>query len=128
MTSRSHYTNPHTVVTSYNIPKTVSVCWQCTFCGRIVIKSHIAESAAPSPSPPAARCLIRTGNTWTHPALGKLPYYIEGGLCRYQRMDLGARLSIQPALLPWTSRWRWVNSETIARSTVPVTALMACYK
>ena len=98
-TTGSQHTSRHSTVTPHRIPRPVSICWQCTSCGRIVIESHTAGRAAPPPTPPAAQCLIRTGEARTHPVLGRRPQYIEGGICRYERMDAGARLSIRPALL-----------------------------
>ena len=100
----SQHTSRHSAVDPHSIPRPVSICWQCTFCGRIVIERHKAGRAASPPNPPAAQCLIRTGEARTRPVLGQLPRYIEGGICRYERMDSGARLSIWPALLSGGSR------------------------
>ena len=99
--SSSRNTEMHTVVNLYGVPETLSICWQCTVCAKIIIKSHTAASAKLSPRPPTTPCLIKTGATWTHPVLGGLPHYIDGGICKYQCMDTGAQTSIQPALLPW---------------------------
>ena len=99
--STSRNTEVHTVVNPYGAPETLSICWQCTVCAKIVIKSHTATSAEPFPRPPKTPCLIKTGATWTHPVLGGLPHYIDGGICKYQRMDTGAQTLTQPALLPW---------------------------
>ena len=99
--SSSRTTEVDRVVNLCRVPETLSICWQCTVCAKIVIKSHTTTSAEPSPRPPTTPCLIKTGATWTHPVLGRLPHYIDGGICNYQRMEMGARTSIQPALLPW---------------------------
>ena len=99
--SSSHNTEVHTVVNLCRVPETLSICWQCIVCAKIVIKSYRTTSAEPSPRTPTTPCLIKTGATWTHPVLGGLPQYIDGGICNYRRMDTGAQISIQPALLPW---------------------------
>lgn len=75
----------------------LSLHYQCAFCNRvrIVVKTphhypaqHNNDTPiAPAPTP-TGTCLIRTGDTWRHPVFGELPGYIEGGECRYQRMDL----------------------------------------
>ena len=77
----------------------ISLHYQCTFCGRIVIKAH--KRPEQEPAPPIGTCLIKTGATWRHPVLGEMSHYIEGGVCRYERMDLGARGRMMPALLSW---------------------------
>ena len=99
--SSSRNTEVHTVVNLYRVPETLSICWQCTLCAKIVIKSHMTTSAEFYPRPPTTPCLIKTCATWTHPVLGGLPQYIDGGICNYRRMDTGAQILIQPALLPW---------------------------
>ena len=99
MSSRRN-TEVHTVVNLCRVPETLSICWQCTVCAKIVIKSHMTTSAEFSPRPPTTPCLIKTGATWTHPVLGGLPQYIDDGICKDQRMYTGAQISIQPALLP----------------------------
>ena len=79
----------------------ISLHYQCTFCNRIVIKAN--NKSDKFPAPPTGQCLIKAGGTWRHPVFGDMPHLIEGGACKYERMDLreGVGMSMRPALLSW---------------------------
>ena len=79
----------------------ISLHYQCTFCTRIVIKAHNRSDKIPAL--PTGQCLMKTGGTWRHPVFGDMPHLIEGGACKYERMDLreGVEMSMRPALLSW---------------------------